>query len=47
MGCFGSMRVFGYQLVGMDNAKGLCLESKPMQGPNMNGFVFWWNIGYS
>ena len=37
--------VFIYQHVGIPNAK-LCLGSKPLPGPNANGFASQWNIGF-
>ena len=40
-----SARLFRYQHVGIPNAKSLLWGSKPMQGPNANGFVLQWNIG--
>ena len=36
---------FGNQHVGIGNAKLWRSGSKPMQGPNINGFVSEWNIG--
>ena len=41
----GCAEVIRYQDVGISNAKSWHWVSKPMRGPNINGFVFWWNIG--
>ena len=41
-----SARVFGYQLVGIGNAKCWCWGSKLTRRPNATGFAFWWNIGF-
>ena len=38
--------VFRYQHVGMPNTKLWCWGSKPMPGPNANGFASQWNIGF-
>ena len=37
--------VFRYQHVGIPNAKLWRSGSKPMRGPNANGFASQWNIG--
>ena len=37
--------VFRYQHVGIPNAKLWHWGSKPMRGPNANGFASQWNIG--
>ena len=41
-----NFRVFRYQHVGIGNAKLWRWGSKPMPGPNANGFASQWNIGY-
>ena len=45
VGCNANFSVFRYQHVGIPNAKLWCLGSKPMQGPDLNGFALQWNIG--
>ena len=39
--------VLRYQHVGMPNAKLWHWRSKPTPGPNANGFVLQWNIGFN
>ena len=41
----GNFSVFRYQHVGIGNAKLWHWGSKPMPGPNANGFASQWNIG--
>ena len=42
----GSARVFGYQHVGIGNAKVLHWGYSPTQSPNASGFALQWNIGF-
>ena len=39
--------IFRYQHVGIPNTKFVAMESKPMPGPNANGFASQWNIGFT
>ena len=41
-----NLSVFRYQHVGIPNAKLWHWVSKSMRGPNANGFVSQWNIGF-
>ena len=43
----GSARLFGYQHVGMSNAKWSRWGSKPTGRPNMSGVALQWNIGFA
>ena len=38
--------VFRYKHAGIPNVKLWCWGSKPMRGPNVNGFASQWNIGF-
>ena len=40
------LSVFRHQPVGIPNAKLWSLGSRPMGGPNVNGFASEWNIGF-
>ena len=44
--CVGSVRLFGYQHVGISNAQWSRWGSKPMRWPNASGFSLQWNIGF-
>ena len=37
---------FRYQHVSIPNVKLWHWGSKPMPGPNANGFALWWNLGF-
>ena len=45
VGGYTNLSVFRYQHVGIGNAKLWLWGSKPMPGPNANGFASQWNIG--
>ena len=47
VGGSANFSVFRYQHVGLPNAKLWRSGSKPMRGPNANGFVSQWNIGFT
>ena len=41
----GSARLFGCQHFGISSANSLRWGLYPTRSPNVNGFMFWWNIG--
>ena len=45
--CIGSVRTFGYQLVGISKTKRSPWLSVPLRALNASPFRFWWNIGFT
>ena len=47
LGLIGSASLFGYQHVGISNAKPSHWGSRPTRDPNASCFALQWNIGFT